>query len=102
MESVSEAVSFYFLFLNHHLKIFYPLMYRESRKERGREKREKEREREREKNIYVRQTPINWLSPIHVPTRVGIKPVTQVRTLNQESNLRPFGPRADILTTEPN
>lgn len=57
-------------------------------------------ERERGRNINVRQTHIDGLFPIHVPTRVGIKPVTQVHALNWESNLRPFGPWADILTTE--
>lgn len=50
MESVSETVSFHFLFFNHHPRIFYPLICRESGKEGGREG-EGERERERETSV---------------------------------------------------
>lgn len=54
MESLSETVSFHFLFFNHRLRIFYPLIFRE--RVEGRERRrEKEREdgREREKKTSM-------------------------------------------------
>lgn len=56
----------------------------------------------RERNIYVRETHIDWLPPAHVLTGPGIKPEIELHAFHWEENPPSFGVQANALTTEQN
>lgn len=80
MYSFSGEENIIFFIFYPHMRIFFIDFFLETV--------EGERERRR-KNIL-------WLPP----ACDGIEPATKLHTLGQESNLRPFSPRADALNTD--